>query len=137
MPSFCKNDFFSLQKGRCTSSICLKHLSKVLDQLLKNCRRSWLYKPFLSATDRQSDRGNNIIRHGGHTNAMYNTDCLAVKLFHSSTENQKGKLFLWRDLSFFSKYLVPSSCQIYDTKCSSTSVLSLFQKIDIISFIKI
>ena len=63
------------------------------------------------ATDRQTDRG-----HGGHKNAMYNTDCLAVKLFHCSTENQKGKLFLWRDLSFFSKYLVPSSCQLYDTK---------------------
>ena len=34
----CQKLLFPRQKGRCASSICLKHLCKVFNHMLKNCR---------------------------------------------------------------------------------------------------
>ena len=117
---------FSLLKGRCTSSICLKHLCKVLDQLLKNCR-SWLYKLFLSTTDRQTDRGNSIIRHGGIK--VQCTIRIALLL-------RKENYFMERLVIFFLNTLFLLLARYMTQKCSSTSVLSSFLKIDIIHFYK-
>ena len=42
--TFVINDFSLPKNGRCTSTVCLKHLCQVLDCLLKSCGRTRLYK---------------------------------------------------------------------------------------------
>ena len=129
--------FFSLQKGRCTSSICQKHLCKVLDQLLKHCRRSWLYKLFLSTTDRQTDRGNNIIRHGDIKMQCIIRIASLLSYFIAQRRTRKENYFYGETCHFFLNTLFLLLASYMTQKWSSTSVLSIFLKIDIISFIKI
>ena len=128
---------FCLLKGRCTSSICLKHLCKVLDQLLKNCRRSWLYKLFLNTTDRQTDRGNSIIRHGGIKVQCTIRIASLLSYFIAQRRTRKENYFYGETYHFFLNTLFLLLARYMTQECSSTSVLSLFLKIVIISFIKI